>query len=234
MTEVALGPSILTANLLALGDAIREAEDAGVDFIHLDIMDGRFVPNITFGPVVVESVRAATTLPLDVHLMIEEPDRHIEAFVSAGADAVIVHVEASRHLHAALQRIRELGASPGVALNPLTPLSVIEDALPFLEQVLIMSVNPGFGGQAFIPTALRRIARLRVMIEESNPGCRIEVDGGIKASNIGKVVAAGAQMIVAGSAIFSTETPVAEAVRRLRAGVEVFEAAKQSTGDRGR
>jgi len=219
MSEVLLGPSILTANLLRLGESIEMAVSAGVDFIHLDVMDGHFVPNITFGPLVVESVRSATNLPLDVHLMIDQPERYIQAFVDAGADMVTIHVEACPHLHAALTAIRERGASPGVALNPATPLESIVEVLPIVDQALIMSVNPGFGGQSFIPTSLRRIERLRELTRQLNPSCRVEVDGGIKASNIGQVVTAGAGMIVAGSAIFTDQLPVAEAVQQLRAAI---------------
>ena len=219
MPEVLLGPSILTANFHHLGDEIAAAEAAGVDFIHLDIMDGAFVPNITFGPLIVESVRSMTALPLDVHLMIERPERHLEQFVAAGADTVTIHVETTAHLHAAVAEIRSIGASPGVTLNPATPLELVFEVLPVVDQVLIMSVNPGFGGQTFIPSALRRIERMRKRIEQDNPGCRLEVDGGIKATNIARVVEAGAFMIVAGSAIYSPEVTVAEAVARLRMAI---------------
>jgi ribulose-phosphate 3-epimerase len=219
MPEIQIGPSILTAPFAALGDAIREAEDAGVDFIHLDVMDGRFVPNITFGPVVVEAVRAMTSLPLDVHLMIQEPERHIAAFANAGADTIIVHVEASVHLHAVLQEIRSLGASPGVTLNPSTSLDAVREVLPIADQLLIMSVNPGYGGQTFIPTALDKIRRARELIEKTNPACRLEVDGGVKASNIGRIVEAGTSMVVAGSAIYSPAVTVRDAVAHLRAAI---------------
>lgn len=219
MPDFLLGPSILTANFKNLAGEIAAAERAGVDFIHLDVMDGSFVPNITFGPLIVETVRSLTTLPLDVHLMIERPERHLEAFIAAGADTVTIHVETTVHLHAALAEIRLLGASPGVTLNPATPLESAFEVIPFVDQALIMSVNPGFGGQAFIPESLRRIERLRERIERLNPACRLEVDGGIKPSNVGKVVSAGAGMIVAGSAIYSPGIAVAEAVRRLRHGV---------------
>lgn len=219
MPQIQIGPSILTASFAALGDAIREAEAAGVDFIHLDVMDGRFVPNITFGPVVVEAVRAITGLPLDVHLMIDEPERHIAAFAGAGADTIIVHVEASVHLHAVLQEIRSLGASPGVTLNPSTSLDAVREVLPIADQLLIMSVNPGFGGQTFIPTALDKIRRAREIINTINPSCQLQVDGGVKASNIARIAAAGATMVVAGSAIYSPAMPVREAVDELRAAI---------------
>jgi len=219
MSDVLLGPSILAANFHCLADEIAAVESAGVDFIHLDIMDGRYVPEITFGPLIVKSVRTLTERPLDVHLMIEQPERHLESFVGAGADMVTVHVEPCVHLHAVLTEIRTLGASPGVALNPATPLETAFEVLEFVDQVLVMSVNPGFGGQTFIPTALRRIERMREGIERVNPKCMLEVDGGIKASNIAQVVNAGANMIVAGSAIFSPDAEVAEAVRQLREAI---------------
>jgi len=219
MSDVLLGPSILAANFHCLADEIAAVESAGVDFIHLDIMDGRYVPEITFGPLIVKSVRTLTERPLDVHLMIEQPERHLESFVGAGADMVTVHVEPCVHLHAVLTEIRMLGASPGVALNPATPLETAFEVLEFVDQVLVMSVNPGFGGQTLIPTALRRIERMREGIERVNPKCMLEVDGGIKASNIAQVVNAGANMIVAGSAIFSPDAEVAEAVRQLREAI---------------
>lgn len=217
---VRLGPSILTADFLRLGDQITQAESAGIDFFHLDVMDGRYVPNISFGPLVVSAVRAATRLPLDVHLMIEDPDLSIAPFVEAGADFVTVHVEVCRHLHRTLRAIGEAGATPSVALNPGTPLVAIEEVIPIVGQVLIMSVNPGFGGQSFIPTALDKIARLRAMLDQRNPTCRLEVDGGIKSGNIGRVVAAGADTIVAGSAIFNPDQTVADAVARLRSALQ--------------
>src|SRR5262245_24573233 len=186
MQPVWIGPSILTADLLNLGIAISEAERAGVNFIHLDVMDGRFVPNISFGLPVAEAVRSATKLPLDVHLMIVEPENYVERFVEAGADVVTIHVEACRHLHGTLRAIQEAGATPGVALNPATPLALIEEVIPLVGEVLIMSVKPGFGGQSFIPLALDKITRLRCMLDERNPTCRLQVDGGIKPSNIAK------------------------------------------------
>lgn len=223
---VRLGPSILTADLLRLGEQIAEAEAAGVDFIHLDVMDGRFVPNITFGLPIMEALRRATALPIDVHLMIVEPEHYAARFAEAGADFVTVHVEACRHLHGTLQGIVAAGATPSVTLNPATSLVTVEEVLPIVGQVLVMSVNPGFGGQTFIPTTLSKIARLRVMIDERNPTCRLEVDGGVKAGNIGRVAAAGADTIVCGSAIYGPEESVAEAVVRLRSAVaEVVDSA---------
>ena len=215
-SKVRIGPSILSADFLRLGDQIAEAEAAGVDFIHVDVMDGRFVPNISIGLPVVEAVRRATSLPVDVHLMILEPERYAERFAAAGADFVTVHVEVCGHLHRTLQGIAEAGAAPSVTLNPATPLSAVEEVVPLVRQVLVMSVNPGFGGQTFIPSALDRIHRLRRLIEARNPACRLEVDGGVKVKNIRRVVAAGADTIVAGSAIYSVDTDVKTAVLAMR------------------
>lgn len=216
---VRIGPSILTADFLRLGEQIAEAEAAGVDFIHLDVMDGRFVPNISFGPLVVEAVRRATTLPLDVHLMIEYPEDYAVQFVQAGADSVSIHVEACRHLHGTLRAIADAGAVPSVTLNPATSLVLLEEAIPLVGQVLVMSVNPGFGGQNFIPEMISKIERLRTMLDRLNPNCRLEVDGGIKASNLRQVVEAGADTFVVGSAIYNRNQSVADAVQTLRASV---------------
>ncbi len=220
MQPVWIGPSILTANLLNLGEAIAAAEAAGIDFLHLDVMDGRFVPNISFGLPVAYAVRKATQLPLDVHLMIVEPEIYVERFVEAGADVVTVHVEACRHLHGTLRTIEQAGAIPGVALNPATPLSIIEEVIPLVGEILIMSVNPGFGGQSFIPLALDKIRRLRTILDERNPTCRLQVDGGIKPSNIARIVKAGADTIVVGSAVFSPEMTVDAAVSELRTALQ--------------
>jgi ribulose-phosphate 3-epimerase len=209
----------LTADFLHLGDQIAAAEAAGVDFIHLDVMDGRFVPNITFGLPIVEAVRKATKLPIDVHLMIVEPERYAKQFAEAGANYVTVHVEACRHLHGTLQDISAAGATASVTLNPATPLVTLEEVLPIVGQILVMSVNPGFGGQAFIPSTLEKIARLRAMLDERNPTCRLEVDGGVKSSNVREVVEAGADTIVAGSAIFAREASVADSVAGLRSAI---------------
>ena len=218
-SAVLLGPSILTADFLNLGTQLSEAESAGIDFVHLDVMDGRFVPNITFGIPVIEAVRRATSLPLDVHLMIVEPERYVADVIAAGADIVTVQVESSGHLHRTLQQIREAGATASVTMNPGTPLGTIDEVLPFVGQVLVMSVNPGFGGQQFIPSMLDKIRRLRAMLDERNPTCRLEVDGGIKAGNVGRVIEAGVDTVVAGSAIFNSERPVAECVAELRAAM---------------
>jgi ribulose-phosphate 3-epimerase len=213
---IAIGPSILTADLLRLGEQIGEAEAAGVDYIHLDVMDGRFVPNISFGLPVCAALRRATRLPIDTHLMIEEPERYVDAFIEAGSDRLTVHVEACLHLHRTLLQIAEQGALPGVSIVPSTPLSAIEEVLPVCGQVLIMLVNPGFGGQTLIPAMLDKVRRLREMIERRKPGCLLQVDGGIKASNLRRVIDAGADTVVVGSAIYNERESVAEAVHALR------------------
>jgi ribulose-phosphate 3-epimerase len=186
--RIRIGPSILSADFLRLGEEIAAAVAAGADFIHVDVMDGRFVPNISVGLPVVEAVRAATTLPVDVHLMIVEPQHWVERFAAAGADLITVHAEADPHLHRTLRAIEAAGAQPSVVLNPATPLGVLEEVLPLVRQVLLMSVNPGFGGQSFIPAALDKIRRLRQQLDARNPTCLLEVDGGIKASNVRRVV----------------------------------------------
>ncbi len=211
-----IGASILTADWLNLGEEIRRGEAAGVDFFHLDIMDGMFVPNITFGPIMVETLRRVTNFPLDVHLMIEAPERYLDAFADAGATTLTIHTEATRHLQSALQLLKQRGVRVGVSINPATPLVMLEEVLPIVDQILIMSVNPGFGGQTFIPGSLRKIERAREMIERLNPKCNLEVDGGIKASNIAKVRSAGADMFVVGSGVFNPDASVADSVALLR------------------
>ncbi len=199
---VRIAPSILSADFGRLAEEVRAAEAAGADVIHVDVMDGRFVPNITIGPLVVAAVRKATKLPLDVHLMIVEPERYVEAFVEAGAGTVSVHAEASPHLHRTLQVIRHAGARPSVALNPSTDLTAVEWVLEDCAQVLVMTVNPGFGGQHFIPAALEKVRRLRAMAEARGLALDIEVDGGINHDTVEAVVAAGANVLVAGTAVF--------------------------------
>ena len=214
--RVRIGPSILAADFLRLGEQIAEAEAAGADFVHVDVMDGRFVPNISIGLPVLEAVRRATKLPVDVHLMIAEPERYAARFVAAGADLVTVHVEACDHLHGTLRAIADAGATPSVTLNPATPLSALEEAIPLVGQVLVMSVNPGFGGQSFIPEMLDKISRLRAILDKRNPTCLLEVDGGVNDANVHQVVAAGADSLVIGSAVFATDGTVQQAIAALR------------------
>ncbi|MGD0836162.1 MAG: ribulose-phosphate 3-epimerase [Polyangia bacterium] len=215
--KVEICASILAADFTRLGDHMREADAAGVDRFHLDVMDGRFVPNISFGPMVVGAARKVTRTFLEAHLMIVEPERYIPEFASAGADLILVHQEACPHLHGTLQQIRGLGKRAGVVINPATPLATIEDVLPEVEQVLLMSVNPGFGGQRFIASTLAKVARLREMIAARGLVCAIEVDGGISPANAGEVAKAGATLLVAGVSVFRAPEGVAEAVGRLRA-----------------
>ena len=216
MFEIA--PSILSADFSRLADEIRSIEEGGATVLHVDVMDGRFVPNITIGLPVVRSLRKATKLTIDTHLMIVEPSRYAVQFVEAGADMVSVHVEADVHLHRTLTAIQEAGGKAGIAINPATPLSSLEEALPFADFVLVMSVNPGFGGQAFIPTALDKVRRLRRMIEERGLETRIEVDGGIDAENIAEMIGAGAEIIVAGSAVYGGGDGTAGVKKLIEAG----------------
>jgi ribulose-phosphate 3-epimerase len=212
MFEIA--PSILSADFTRLADEIGAVEQGGATILHVDVMDGKFVPNITIGIPVVKSIRKATKLTIDCHLMIEEPGRYAVEFVKAGADMVSVHVEADVHLHRTLTAIREAGAKAGIAINPATPLVALEEAIHYADFVLLMSVNPGFGGQKFIPTSLDKLRRLRQMIDSRELKTLIEIDGGIDAENILRVVESGADMIVAGSAVYGKENP-AEAVKEL-------------------
>ena len=200
MFEIA--PSILSADFSKLADEIAAVENGGARVLHVDVMDGHFVPNITIGLPVVKSLRKATTLTIDTHLMIEEPNRYATKFVEAGADMVSVHIEADVHLQRTLVAIREAGAKAGIAINPATPLSALEEALPYADFVLLMSVNPGFGGQSFIPTSLDKLRRLKRMINERGLHTKIEIDGGIDAGNIAEIVEAGADIVVAGSAVY--------------------------------
>ncbi|MDW7772898.1 MAG: ribulose-phosphate 3-epimerase [Desulfobulbaceae bacterium] len=205
MNSKKIAPSILSADFSRLGEEIKTVEAAGADVIHIDVMDGHFVPNITIGPLVVRAVRRITTLPLDVHLMISDADRYAEAFAEAGADWITVHVEACIHLHRTIHHIKGLGKKAGAVLNPSTPLATLEEILPDLDLVMLMSVNPGFGGQSFIRSSLEKIFRLRTMIERSGRPIGIEVDGGVSPDTIAAIADAGANIFVAGSAIFGHE-----------------------------
>jgi ribulose-phosphate 3-epimerase len=207
-------PSILASDFAKLGEEVAAIEAAGADWVHVDVMDGHFVPNITIGPDVVKALRPHTSLPFDVHLMVAPVDPWLEAYRAAGADILTVHPESGPHLHRTLGRIRQLGAKAGVVLNPGTPLSVLDEVIDLVDLVLLMSVNPGFGGQAFIPSMLPKLKKLRAMINERGLATKIEIDGGIDASNIHSIVAAGADIIVAGSAVFGGGKP-AEAVEDL-------------------
>ena len=202
--EYYIAPSLLSADFGRLAEEVRAVEAAGADLLHIDVMDGRFVPNITIGPPVLAAIRKVATAPLDVHLMIVEPERYIEEFAKAGADVITVHAEATPHLQRAVARIRELGKKAGVSLNPSTSLSAIEWVLTDVDMVLIMSVNPGFGGQAFLPSSLGKVELLRTQLTRAGLNVDIQVDGGIKADNVAEVVAAGANVIVSGSGIFGT------------------------------
>lgn len=213
---VKIAPSILTADFANLATSIQAAERGGADYIHLDVMDGHFVPNITFGPLLVHAVRQVTELPLDVHLMMQDPDRYLAAFAEAGANILTVHAEACPHLHRTVQRITELGCRAGVAINPATPIDAIREILPFIDMTLVMSVNPGFGAQHFIETSTAKLRRVRQLHEELNPLCDLEVDGGVGTQNIDDVVRNGANVIVVGSAVFNSRTPPRENIAALR------------------
>ena len=212
---IKIAPSILSADFSRLGDEIRAIERGGADYVHIDVMDGHFVPNITIGPLVVDAVRRVTDLPLDVHLMIENPDRYIPDFVKAGADIVTVHQEAVPHLHRTVQLIHSLGKRAGVSINPATPVSTLDVILEELDLVLIMSVNPGFGGQGFIPACLPKIEELRSQIDRRGLAVELEVDGGVKTDNIGLIAGAGADVFVAGSAVFG-DADYAATIARLK------------------
>ena len=215
--HIKIAPSILSADFTQLGREVAEVEAAGGDTIHVDVMDGHFVPNITLGPLVVKAVRGATSLPLDVHLMIEKPERYLADFCAAGADGLTVHVETCPHLHRTVQQIKELGCWAGVALNPSTPVASLEEILPYVDLVLVMTVNPGFGGQSFIEGTLSKIRRVRDRLDELGSDANLEVDGGVDAATTLRVVKAGANVLVAGSAIFGASEGIATAIARMRA-----------------
>ncbi len=213
--KIKIAPSILAADFSKLGQQIAEAEAAGADYIHVDVMDGHYVPNITIGPVVVEAVRRVTQLPLDVHLMIESPESYLADFRTAGADCLTVHLETCPHLHRTVQQIKELGSRAGVALNPSSPASGLEEILPYVDLVLVLTVNPGFGGQTFIKSMLPKIGRVRSMLDEIGSGAELEVDGGIGPETAPLVVQEGARVLVAGTAIFGSKEGISASIAQI-------------------
>jgi len=217
--QIKLAPSILSANFARLGEQVAEAAKAGADYIHVDVMDGCFVPNITIGAPVVAAIRRFTDLPLDVHLMIETPERQINQFADAGADIITVHIEACPHIHHTVQAIKELGVKAGVALNPGTPIDTLKEVLSTLDLVLVMTVNPGFGGQTFIEAMLDKVAGLRAELDKNGLATELEVDGGINAELAPRVVSAGARVLVAGAAVFNSGQTIEEALRKIRASL---------------
>jgi ribulose-phosphate 3-epimerase len=218
--KIKIAPSILSSDFSRLGDQVAEAEQAGADCIHIDVMDGQFVPPITFGPIVVDAIRGRVSIPLEVHMMTLQPERHLAQLVEAGADRIIVHVEACPHIHAVVQQIKGAGIEAGVAINPGTALSTVETLLPDLDQLLVMTVNPGYGGQSFIPSTLSKIGQTKAMIDTLDHSITLEVDGGINASTIASAVGAGATLLVAGSAVFNPKSSVANALSNLRQAID--------------
>lgn len=216
---IKIAPSILSADFSRLGEQVAEAEAGGADAIHIDIMDGAFVPNITMGPMIVQAIRRWTTLPFDLHLMIANPERYIADFASAGADTITVHAEACVHLHSVIQQIRAAGKRPSVAISPATPISALEEVIADLDQALVMTVNPGFGGQAFIEAMLSKIRRMRALIDERGLTADLQVDGGISATTAAAVARAGANVLVAGSAVYNDRMSVAESIARIRRSI---------------
>ena len=222
MNSIKIAPSILSADFGRIGEVIKETERAGADYIHVDVMDGEFVPNLTIGPLVVKAIRANTSLPLDVHLMIVKPDRLIPEFIEAGADKITVHREAVDELLPVINLIKGLGAKAGVSINPSTPASSLEDILDHIDLVLAMSVNPGFGGQSFIKNVLPKIKLLRLMIDEKQLSTELEVDGGIKFDNVDRVIHAGADVIVAGSAIYNDNSSIQDSIAKMRESISAI------------
>jgi ribulose-phosphate 3-epimerase len=222
MRPIKLAPSILASDFARLGEQVRAASDAGADYIHIDIMDGHFVPNLTMGPVVVQSIRSYTQLPFDVHLMLETPEAFVPHFAQAGANLITVHVEACVHLHRVVEQIVALGLKAGVAINPHTPLVMLEEILPYVAEVNVMTVNPGFGGQTFIASMLPKIARLRKMIVAQNVDVDIEVDGGVDVETAPRCVEAGANVLIAGTSVFGPGGTIAEHIAALRASTNKF------------
>lgn len=221
--KIKLAPSILSADFGRVGEQVAEATKAGADYIHVDVMDGHFVPNITIGPLVVAAIRPHTSLPLDVHLMIESPEKYIRQFAQAGADIITVHAEVCPHLHRMVESIKEAGCKAGVSLNPSTPLSALDEILPVLDLALLMSVNPGFGGQQFIESTIGKIARLRHKLDELGLAAELEVDGGITAEIAPRVAQAGARVLVAGAAVFNKRESVSQAIARIRESLRGLE-----------
>lgn len=217
--QIKLAPSILSADFSRLGEQVAEVAGAGADYIHVDVMDGHFVPNITIGAPVVASLRSRTDLPLDVHLMVEQPEAHISQFAEAGANIITVHVEAAKHLHRLVESIKHSGVKAGVALNPATPLNSLDEVLPLLDLVLIMTVNPGFGGQTFIRSAMDKIVRMRTILNERQLRAELEVDGGITVLLVPEVAKAGADVLVAGAAIFNSKQGAAKVLQEMRSAL---------------
>ena len=220
MNQIKISPSILSADFTRLADQVREAEEAGVDYIHVDVMDGHFVPNITIGPLVVKALRPITKLPLDVHLMIENPDFYLKDFSKAGADIITVHQEATPHLHRTIQQIHDLGIKAGVSINPSTSVRTLDEIISVVDLILVMSVNPGFGGQSYIHSCTNKIRKVREMLDDRGVSADLEVDGGVNVDTVNEVISAGANAFVAGSAIFNDKNSVAENVSALRAKIK--------------
>lgn len=218
--SITIAPSILSADMTRLGEQVKEAVDGGADWIHVDVMDGRFVPNITFGPMIVEAVRRVTNLPIDVHLMIVEPERHLQAFANAGTNHITVHFETCPHIHRTLQSIREMGMSPGLVINPGTPIDILRELTHETDSILIMTVNPGFGGQEFISAMVGKIQRTKHLLDENNSEAFIQVDGGISTETIKQCYQAGATNFIAGSAVFTHEKGIKAGIQALRAAIQ--------------